>query len=152
MKKPLEHTVHEVQIKYKPKHSLSKLAQITSPDNMERFLRKIWNDDIAYRESFYIVLFNKANKVIGYSLISVGGLNGTVADIRICLQMAILGNASAVVISHNHPSSNLTPSNSDLVLTERFKKAFTTVDIQFLDHIIISPEKGEYLSLADYEM
>jgi DNA repair protein RadC len=90
----------------------------------------------------------RSNKVLGIASISEGGLSATVTDVRIILQYAIRANASGIIICYNHPSGNLQPSESDLVIIWKVKDSAKLMDIQLLDHLIIIPE-GRYYSMAD---
>ena len=94
-------------------------------------------------------LLNRANKVLGITTISEGGLSGTVTDVRLIYQYAIKGNASGIIIAHNHPSGNINPSESDQKITNKIKEAGNLLDIQLLDHIILTPEREIYRSFAD---
>ena len=82
-----------------------------------------------------------ANRVLGVVRLSKGGLSGSVIDTRLILQYAIKANASAVILAHNHPSGNLVPSEADIRITERVKEALKLVEIQLLDHLILTSEK-----------
>jgi DNA repair protein RadC len=79
--------------------------------------------------------------------ISDGGISGTITDVRLIMQCAILTNASGIILCHNHPSGNLIPSADDDAATFRVKKACEVMNINLLDHIIISPES--FYSFAD---
>lgn len=98
-------------------------------------------------EVFAIVFLNRANKIIHFEIISKGGITGTVADPRIILKRALEKGATAIVLSHNHPSGNLKPSQADETLTHKIKEASKYFDISVIDHIIVS-EEG-YYSFAD---
>lgn len=98
-------------------------------------------------EEFWILLLNRANRVIGREQISLGGVAGTVVDAKIVFRKAIEGMASSLILVHNHPSGNLQPSQQDIDLTRKLKKAGATLDIAVLDHLIIA-DSG-YLSFAD---
>ncbi|MFN4122899.1 MAG: RadC family protein [Flavobacteriales bacterium] len=98
-------------------------------------------------EQFWVILLNRANKVTGKSCLSVGGINGTVADTRLILRYALDNLATGIILCHNHPSGNLQPSDADINLTKNVKQAAGWMDINVLDHIIIS-ESG-YYSFAD---
>ena len=98
-------------------------------------------------EEFWILLLNSANKVIETSKISQGGLSGTVVDIRMILSKAINKMAAAMIICHNHPSGNINPSEADIKLTNKIKKACQYFDIRFLDHIIVGDK--DFYSFAD---
>ena len=95
--------------------------KITSSDQAANFIRRFYFDDIEIFESFFILLLNQANKTIGYAKISQGGISGTVVDVRIIAKYAIEALATSVILAHNHPSGNLTPSQSDITITEKIK-------------------------------
>ncbi|HMN88990.1 MAG TPA: DNA repair protein RadC [Saprospiraceae bacterium] len=98
-------------------------------------------------EEFWILLLNRAGRVIGREQISLGGVAGTVVDAKIVFRKAIESMASSLILVHNHPSGNLQPSQQDINLTQKLKKAGETLDIAVLDHLIIT-ERG-YFSFAD---
>ncbi len=98
-------------------------------------------------EEFWILLLNRANEVMRPVLISAGGVSGTVADPKIIFKQAIENLASAMILCHNHPSGNLTPSQADKDLTRKLKDAGRLLDIPVLDHIIFTDKA--YLSFAD---
>ena len=102
--------------------------------------------DLAYEE-FWILFLNRSNKVINRMKLSQGGISGTVTDIRIVLKKAIEYLASGIIVCHNHPSGNLNPSESDTRITQKIKEAGNIMDIQLLDHLIISEK--DYYSFAD---
>jgi DNA repair protein RadC len=101
-------------------------------------------------EEFWILLLNRANRIIGREIISAGGTAGTVVDPKIIFRRALDGKASAILLCHNHPSGNLQPSQADISLTRKLRLAGETIDIAVLDHLIVS-EKG-YYSFADEGM
>jgi DNA repair protein RadC len=96
------------------------------------------------------MLLNRSNRVLGISCISKGGISGTVVDVKIILQTALKANASGLIISHNHPSGNLTASSEDIKITVKLKNACKLLDLSLLDHLIITDEG--YLSFADEGM
>ena len=98
-------------------------------------------------EEFWIILMNRANKVIKKIRISSGGISGTVADLRVIFKAAIDNLASAIILAHNHPSGNLKPSQADINLTKKIKNSGNILDIPVLDHIIIA--ENSYFSFAD---
>jgi DNA repair protein RadC len=98
-------------------------------------------------ESFVVVYLNRANHIIRQEIISEGGITGTVADPRIILKKALDYHAVSIILCHNHPSGNLKPSKADEQLTNKIKNAAAFLDIQVMDHIIVS-EEG-YYSFAD---
>lgn len=115
-------------------------VKITSPDEAADFIRLFYFDDIEIFESFFILLLNRANKTIGYAKISQGGISGTVVDVRIIAKYAIEALATSVILAHNHPSGNLTPSQADITITEKIKHGLKILDINVFDHIILSAD------------
>lgn len=98
-------------------------------------------------EEFWILLLNQANRMIGREKISSGGLAITSVDSRVVFKKALESNATSIVLCHNHPSGNLRPSQADLDLTQRMRKAGEQLEILVQDHLIVS-EAG-YYSFAD---
>jgi DNA repair protein RadC len=98
-------------------------------------------------EEFWIIILNRANQVIKVERISSGGVAGTVADPKMIFKTALEHLASAIILSHNHPSGNLKPSQADKDLTVKLREAGKYLDIPVLDHVIFT-DKG-YLSFAD---
>lgn len=98
-------------------------------------------------EEFWVLYLNNSNKVIYKAQLSKGGITGTVVDIRLLFKMALEQNATAVLLTHNHPSGKLLASDADIQITKKIKEAGKTLEIHVLDHIIIT-ENG-YLSFQD---
>lgn len=98
-------------------------------------------------ESFWIVLLNRANRVIKKHQISQGGVAGTVADPKLIFKIALEELASGVILAHNHPSGNLNASQADLDLTRKLKESGKLLEIQVLDHVIFAGKN--YMSFAD---
>ncbi len=103
-------------------------------------------EDLTHEE-FWILFLNRANRVTGRMKISQGGVSGTVTDVRIVMKKAIETLASGLVICHNHPSGNTSPSDSDIRITQKIKEAGALMDIQLLDHLIVAGT--DYYSFAD---
>jgi len=98
-------------------------------------------------EQFWTLYLNNSNKVLSKLKISEGGMTGTVVDIRLILKHALELNATSIVLSHNHPSGILKPSEADINVTKKIKKAAQFMDIKVLDHLIITDQS--YFSFAD---
>jgi DNA repair protein RadC len=98
-------------------------------------------------EEFWILFLNRSNRVINRMKLSQGGVSGTVTDVRLVMKHAIENLASGIIVCHNHPSGNLSPSESDTRITQKIKEAGTMMDIQLLDHLIITDK--DYYSFAD---
>jgi len=98
-------------------------------------------------EEFWIILLNRGNRYIGRERISIGGVAGTLVDPKVIFRHALENLASYIILGHNHPSGNLTASESDRSLTNRLLACGQDLDIQILDHLICT-DTG-YLSFAD---
>ncbi|NOT76090.1 MAG: DNA repair protein RadC [Cyclobacteriaceae bacterium] len=101
-------------------------------------------------EEFWVLLLNRANRVIKKKRVSEGGVSGTVADPKIIFKMALEELASGIIVAHNHPSGNMTASQSDIDLTRKLRDAGKFLEVQLLDHLIICGQK--YFSFADEGM
>jgi DNA repair protein RadC len=98
-------------------------------------------------EEFWLLMLNRANRVLGRYKVSQGGLSGTVIDTRIILKKALDSLSSSIIVCHNHPSGNNQPSDADVKITEKLKKAAEMLEIKLLDHLIIADKS--YFSFAD---
>ena len=138
----------ELSIKYKS--SGLKKVQIRSSDDAFQVLRDMYDaDTLEYSESTIIIFLNQANNTIGWTRHTSGGMSSTVVDVKIVMAEALLCGASSIMFSHNHPSGQLFPSPEDIKLTGRIKEACATLDIRFLDHIIVAGDFSGYYSFAD---
>ena len=98
-------------------------------------------------EEFYAVYVNRSNRIMAVRQISKGGLSGTVADGKVIFQKALEARATGIVLAHNHPSGVADPSPADIHLTKSMQKFGTMIDLQILDHLIITD--NNYFSFAD---
>lgn len=98
-------------------------------------------------EEFWIIYLNNANKIQDKTQLSIGGITATLVDVRLIFKKGISLGATSIILCHNHPSGNLTPSIADIQLTEKIIKGGKILDIKVLDHIIVSDEG--YYSFAD---
>lgn len=98
-------------------------------------------------EQFWILLLNKGNKIIESINISKGGVSATVVDPKLIFSFALEQKASGIILFHNHPSGNISPSESDIILTEKLRKGAKLLEINIIDHIIIG--QNTYFSFAD---
>jgi DNA repair protein RadC len=122
-----------------------KKDKITSSEDAYRVMQPYLLDQCI--EQFWIILLNRANMVIRPELISEGGVSGTVADPKVIFKRALDKLASSIILVHNHPSGNLTPSQADLQLTRKLKEAGKNLDLPVLDHLIFTDHA--YYSFAD---
>ena len=142
--------VAEVELIYKSKVKTADRPKISSSRNSYEILTILFADLMEHREAFWILLLNRANKAIGAYCVSLGGVAGTVADPKLIFQAAIKANACAIILAHNHPSGNLQPSEADISLTKKLKEGGKFLEVQVLDHIIMT--EGKYYSFADEGM
>lgn len=122
-----------------------KITQITCSRDIFELLHRHFAD--LGHEEFWIILLNRGNIVLGQHLISKGGQAGTVADPKIIFKTALERNAASIILSHNHPSGNLKPSQADISLTRKLKEGALLLDISVLDHLIFTDKS--YFSFAD---
>jgi len=138
--------VNEIKLSYSRKGNCEKLIA-TSRDAVKIFKEHFDSEEIDYRESFFALYLNQANRVLGIKKISESGISSTIVDVRIIMQAALLCNASGIILAHNHPSGNLKPSQEDLNITQKIKEASQFLNIQLLDHCILT--STAYISFAD---
>lgn len=139
--------VSEVELNYKNKVKPSERIKISGSKDAYEVLVNLWSDKIEYVEEFYVLLLNRANKVLAITKVAEGGTCGCLVDPKRIFQTALKVNACSVILSHNHPSGNSRPSEADIQLTRKLKEAGLLLDISVLDHIIVTTEG--YLSFAD---
>lgn len=143
--------ISEIEISYKP--TITNYPTINSSKDAFHALKGFFSENtIALQEQFCVAFLNKANKIIGISVISIGGITGTVADPRIILAIALKSLATGIILCHNHPSGNLKPSEADIQLTKKINSACNFLDINLLDHIIISPNNDYYSFKDEYTL
>ncbi len=142
----LNNRIAEVSLTYSSKVPASERIQIKSSHDAEKAFRLVF-PDLEYREYFYVMLLNRANKILGTFQVSSGGITGTVVDPRLVFQSALKANATSLIVAHNHPSGQLTPSEADMELTKKLKAGGAVLDIPVLDHVIIT--ESSYYSFAD---
>lgn len=101
-------------------------------------------------EEFWIIYLNNSHKIIQTSQLSKGGITGTLVDVRLALKTALEVGATSIILTHNHPSGTLKPSEADKKLTQKLKNASESLDIKVLDHLIITEKT--YFSFADQSL
>ena len=139
--------VAEVQLTYKS--SVQDAPIITCAHDAYVALMDFFPEEsICLQERFVVLYLNNANRVLGAHVLSVGGLTGTIADVRLVFATALKDMAAGIIVAHNHPSYLLKPSVQDKKLTEKLKEAGAFLDIRLLDHLIISPN-NDFLSLSE---
>ena len=138
--------VPEITLQYKSSDVIK--TKITNSNQCYLLLKQMFDaDTLEYCESSIAIYLNRANNTIGWQKVSQGGITGTVVDIRIILGTALKCGATNIIVSHNHPSGQLTSSKEDDNLTKKLNEACKIMDIRLLDHVIITNES--YYSYAD---
>jgi DNA repair protein RadC len=138
--------VSEVKLTYETHSTNKRKLKVNSSAKIYELMLNSW-EQIEYRESFKILLLNISKQALGINTISMGGLSDTPVDVRMILQGALLANAVGIVACHNHPSGNIQPSFADDVITLKIMRAAKVMDIELIDHLIIT--KNGYYSYAD---
>ena len=136
MKKTLLN-VSEIKVAYSTSDTTK--VKIKSGEDAYDVLLASWNlDTIELQEEFKILLLNRANEVLGIYPLSKGGITGTVVDQRLIFAVALKCNATGIIMCHNHPSGKLLPSEADITLTKSIAKCSDLLEINLLDHLIIT--------------
>jgi DNA repair protein RadC len=130
----------EIRVKYQSSEKRVEKPVLCSPDEVHRYLRSIWDlDTLELREEFIALYFNNARACLGWSKISIGGKSATIVEPSQVVAIALLCNASSVVVAHNHPSpTSKKPSTSDIQLTKRLYDGLRLLGLKLDDHIILT--------------
>lgn len=119
--------------------------KITNSRDAANIFQPLLSDNM--HEEFWLLFLNRNNNVLGKQSISNGGFSGTVVDAKMIFKAALDSKASSIILCHNHPSGNLKPSEEDLKLTKKLFEAGKLMDIQVVDHLIVS--QHGFFSFAD---
>jgi DNA repair protein RadC len=132
----------EVKLTYETRVKASERYRIKNAEDAAALFFKVWDrSTIEHVEEVKMIMLNRANRVLGVAHLTKGGLNGSIIDTRVILQYAIKANASAVILAHNHPSGNLGASEADIRITKTVREALKLMDIELLDHLILTYEE-----------
>ena len=101
------------------------------------------------KEHFWCLIMDAKNRIKSIELISLGSMTAAIVHPRELFRRAIIEGAGALIIGHNHPSGDATPSREDIELTKRLREAGDILGIKLLDHIVIGNNDGPYMSLAE---
>lgn len=137
-----------MELVYRPKLKAHERPTIQSAQDAYDIFLEHWNPNtIELLEEFKLLLVNRAHRVLGILSLSTGGTCMAVVDAKLVFVAALKGLAAGIILCHNHPSQNLTPSEYDRKMTEQIREAGKLLGIKVLDHLIISPH--EYYSFSD---
>jgi DNA repair protein RadC len=140
-----EFKVREIEVTFNQEAYF--FGQVNSSDDVYQFIKERILGGIEVQEHFIAIYLNQSNKIIGYYHHSTGSINATLVDIEIVSAVALKTLAKSVIISHNHPSGNLKPSDADRNLTRNIKAALKLFGIALVDHLIIT--RNGYYSFAE---
>ena len=142
---PLKAFVPEIKIRMNKGKDFD-VSKVSSSKDVYEILKRIYGRN-TIQENFVMLLFNRANKLIGYYKHTIGSTSATIVDIPMLIGLATKALAQGIVISHNHPSGTLAPSDPDRELTKSISQALKAVKINLLDHLIFTNDG--YYSFAD---
>ena len=146
LKAAIPSNVAEIIPTYSHKVNTKDMAVIKNSESAVTVVRPFfWMPEL--REEFKAILLNRANKVIGVVNVSIGDQTSCVCDLPLILSLACTCRAAGVILAQNHPSDNPEPSNADKNITDRMKNALKFVNIELLDHLILTSDS--YLSFKD---
>lgn len=132
----------EIKVTYSPKvRAKDRFCIHNSKDAYELLMKHAFREEtLEYKEYVKVILLNKANRVLGIYPLSEGGMDTTVIDVRLIMQVALLTHSAALILAHNHTGGQLQPSIQDNASTEKVKDAAKLLDITLHDHLIVSKE------------
>jgi len=138
----------ELRIKVERKDGDGQVYQVKTSNDAATFFRTIFNaDTMLWTEESAMICLNRANEVIGYFKVSSGGTASTIMDAKVIFTQALQSGAHSIILAHNHPSGNRTPSENDIKLTKQLVKGAQLLDMRVLDHIILT--ETSHTSMAD---
>jgi DNA repair protein RadC len=141
----------DIQITYCPKLKISQMPIIRTAHDAYKIVYHRWDKGkLQFIEQFKVMFLNRGSRLLGIYEVSSGGISGTVADPKVIFIAALKCCATSIILVHNHPSGNLQISKPDERLTKKIRDAGKLLDIEVLDHLIITNEG--YSSLAEEGM
>jgi DNA repair protein RadC len=139
----------EIQLVYK-RNETEKLTINNSRDTYEIAMAHWDENNIELFEEFRVILLTNSSAVLGIVKLSQGGMSGTIVDFKLIFGAALKCAATRIILVHNHPSGKLRPSEQDIAMTKKCQTAGQYIQIQILDHLIIS--KDGFYSFLDEGM
>ena len=137
--------VPEIRVRYNKGKTFRK---ITGSKETAEFLKTLYGRNINIQEQMIILFLDNSLNILGYYRHTIGTPTASLIDIPMILGVALKAMARSIIISHNHPSGNIQPSNADRQMTIDAEKAAKTLRLNLLDHIIVTKDQG-YYSFAD---
>ncbi|HEY0947137.1 MAG TPA: JAB domain-containing protein [Opitutaceae bacterium] len=140
--------VYEAKIVYSLV-SLGEQVRLDRPEMVAEYLRSAF-DENPLQEAFYCVYLDRKNHPIGRHLITLGTATSTLVSPREVFRGAILAGATALIVSHNHPSGDPAPSAADVHITRQLREAAKVIDIDLIDHVIVGDAKADPVQVGHY--
>jgi len=140
--------VYEAKIVYSLV-SLGEEVRLDRPEMVADYLRSAF-DECPMQEAFYCVYLDRKNHPIGRQLITLGTATSTLVAPREVFRGAILAGATALVVAHNHPSGDPSPSAADIQVTRQLREAAKVIDIDLVDHVIVGDAKADPQKVGHY--
>lgn len=122
--------------------SLGEDVQLDKPAKVAEYLRSAF-DENPMQEAFYCVYLNRKNRPMGRHMVTLGTATSTLVTPREVFRGAIVAGAVAMIVAHNHPSGDPSPSTADINVTRSLRDAARILDIELLDHVIVGDEKAD---------
>lgn len=151
MTKPLRRRINVFTVKLvKESGKLYELdtKKVSGPRDGADIIKTVLNTDELPNEHFIMLSLSSKNEVIGFHTIFVGTLNASIVHPREIFQQALLNNAASIIVAHNHPSGDPTPSQEDIQVTRRLVEAGKILGIELLDHLILG-HGDKFVSLKE---
>jgi DNA repair protein RadC len=139
--------LRELSIRYAPLPVPIDRPTVTTPAEAARLLTPILDPEPV--EVFGVLLLNTRRKVLAWHPLSRGTTDSTTVQPRDVIRAALLAHATGIIVAHNHPSGDPTPSTDDRTVTERIKTAADIFGIALVDHVIVAGETGHYFSFRE---
>ena len=144
--KEFKSKLREVSAVYKTSDVVPNV-KIGKSKDVSDYIRQVYPVEVNIREAMVVLYLNNSNRTLGYSVASIGGITGCVIDVRLVLRDALLTQSTSIIMIHNHPSGTLKPSQADIAITDKIKKAAGLLDVKLLDHLILTEDA--FYSFAD---
>ena len=122
--------------------SLGEVIRLDRPEKVAEYLQSAF-DENPMQEAFYCVYLDRKNHPIGRHLVTLGTVDGTLAAPREVFRGAIVAGASAMIVAHNHPSGDPSPSAADIKVTRALRESSRVLEIELLDHVIVGDAKAD---------
>ena len=139
--------IREVQTTYRYLNVDASERNLSDPEKVSALMCEITPDSDV--EHFVVFNLNAKNNIMGFHLVSKGTADHAIVHVRDVYKTAILEGAAKIVVAHNHPSEQLSPSREDISLTKRLSDAGGIIGIPLLDHVIVNTRTSEYMSFKE---